>query len=127
MSGSHLSPCSIPADPPDAPVGTGPLQRPAAGILLAAAAGNFAPARTYLATPEGRQWRQRELTRTGLGETFDPPNAQDFALWRLFDNLCDAAFTGKVTVDALAMSPRSLSMGKWSDGTEVKPMRTDKK
>ena len=35
--------------------------------------------------------------------------------------------TGKVTVDALAMSPRSLQMGKWSDGTDVKPMRTGTK
>ncbi len=127
MSGSHLSPCSIPADPPDAPVATGALKRPSAEILLAAAGGNFAPARAFLTTPEGRQWRQRELTRTGLGETFDPPNAQDFALWRLFDNLCASAFAGSLTADALALNPRSLDMGKWSDGTEVKPMRSDKK
>ena len=126
LTGSHLAPCSIPADAPGASVASGPLQRPGPGVLIAAAAGNFAPAREFFATPEGRQWRVQELARTGLGETFEPPNAQDFALWRMFDTLCAAAFSGQVTVDALAFSPRALAMGKWSDGTALKPMLSGK-
>lgn len=126
LTGTHMAPTSTPADPPDAPVASGQIKRPSVDILLAAARGDFAPARTFLSTPEGRQWRRTEFSRTGLGEAFDPPNAEDFALWRLFDSLCDAAFTGKVTVDALALSPRSLNRGAWSDGTAVLPMHCDR-
>ena len=124
ITGSHLAPCSVPADPPDATIATGPVKDPDMATMLAAAAGNFAPARAFLNTPAGRQWRRDKLSATTIAETFDPPYAQDFAMWRLFDALCEAAFTGKVTVDALGMSPRSLSMGHWSDGTAVKPMRS---
>ncbi len=124
LTGSHLGPCSVPADPPDAIIATGAVKDPDVATMFAAAAGDFAPARAFLCTPEGRQWRRDKLSATSIAETFDPPNAQDFAIWRLFDALCEAAFTGKVTVDALGMSPRSLSMGQWSDGTPVKPMRT---
>jgi acetyl esterase/lipase len=124
LTASHLAPNSIPADPQDTPAaGTG-LERPSPDVLLAAATGDFAPARAFLSTPEGRQWRRLELSRLRISEVFDAPNAQDFALWKMFDRLCDAAFTGKVTVDAMMMSPRSLHMGKWSDGTEIKPMRS---
>lgn len=124
LTGSHLGPCSVPADPPDAIIATGTVKEPDIAMMFAAAAGNFAPARAFLGTPEGRQWRRDKLSATSIAETFDPPNAQDFAIWRLFDALCEAAFTGKVTVDALGLSPRSLSMGQWSDGTPVKPMRS---
>ena len=124
LTGSHLGPCSVPADPPDALIATGTVKEPDIATMFAAAAGNFTPARAFLGTPEGRQWRRDKLSATSIAETFDPSNAQDFAIWRLFDALCEAAFTGKVTVDALGMSPRSLEMGKWSDGTPVKPMRS---
>jgi len=124
LTGSHLAPNSPPADPPEAPVADGSLKRPSPDILLAAAAGDFAPARAFLATPEGRQWRRQEFSRVPLSEAFDPPNAQDFALWRMFDRLCEAAFTGRITVDALGVSPRALHMGQWSDGTVVKPLRS---
>lgn len=123
LTGNHLAPCSVPADAPGSVIATGPVKDPDLAVLVAAAAGNFAPARAFLSTPEGRLWRRERLSRTRYAETFDPPNAQDFALWRLFDALCEAAFTGKITVDALGMSPRSLTMGQWSDGTPVKPMR----
>jgi acetyl esterase/lipase len=124
LTASHLAPNSTPADHPKAPAAGAGLERPSADILLAAATGDFAPARAFLSTPEGRQWRHNELSRLTISEVFDAPNAQDFALWTIFDRLCHAAFTGKVTVDAMMMSPRSLHMGKWSDGTEIKPMRS---
>lgn len=54
-------------------------------------------------------------------------DAMDFALWRLFDALCDAAFNGKNRGAALGNTPARRSMGKWSDGKPVKEMRiTDK-
>ena len=123
LTGSHLAPCGVPADAPDAPIATGPVKEPELSMMLAAAGGNFTPARAFLATPEGRQWRREKLSATSIAETFDPPNAQDFGMWRLFDTLCEAAFTGQLTADTLGKSPRSLSMWQWSDGTPVKPMR----
>ncbi len=123
LTGSHLAPCAVPADAPGSITATGPLKEPDLSVMLAAAGGNFTPARTFLATPEGRQWRREKLSATSIAETFDPPNAQDFGMWRLFDTLCDAAFTGQLTADTLGKSPRSLSLGHWSDGTPVKPMR----
>ena len=43
-------------------------------------------------------------------------NAHDwYGYWRLFDELCEAAFSGR------AFDP-SPAMGKWSDGTPVKPL-----
>jgi hypothetical protein len=65
------------------------------------------------------------------GGTSQPPsqsprtpvvNAMDFALWRLFDALCDAAFYGKNREFALGNTPQQRSMGKWSDGVPVKEM-----
>jgi len=123
LTGSHLAPCSVPAESFTSPEASGNVQDPDIAAMFAAAGGNFGPLRTFLKTPQGRQWKRERVTGTLFAETFDPPNAQDFALWRLFDALCDAAFFNKVTVDALAMSPRSLNMGSWSDGKPVKPMR----
>jgi acetyl esterase/lipase len=49
-------------------------------------------------------------------------NEMDFALWRLFDALCDAAFYGKNREYALGNTPEQRFMGKWSDGVPVKEM-----
>jgi predicted esterase len=124
LTGSHLAPCSVPADAIAAPEKGGSMKHPDILTVLAAARGDFGPMREFLKTPEGRHWRRQVVTGTQFAETFNPPNAQDFALWRLFDALCEAAFSGRITVDALAFSPRSLGMGTWSDGTPVKPMRS---
>ncbi len=124
LTASHLAPCSVPAEVPGLPVATGEPADPEFSAIAAAMGGDFAPVRAFLATPNGRLWRREKLAQTSFAETFDPPNAQDFALWRLFDSLCDAAFTGKITVDALGKSPRSLTMGTWSDGRPVLPMKT---
>jgi dienelactone hydrolase len=50
-------------------------------------------------------------------------NALDFyGTWKLFDALCAAAFEGKWREVALGGGPAQLDMGRWSDGTPVKPM-----
>lgn len=54
-------------------------------------------------------------------------NALDFALWRLFDALCDAAFFGKNREYALGNTPQQRYMGKWSDGVAVKELQVSDK
>jgi pimeloyl-ACP methyl ester carboxylesterase len=55
-------------------------------------------------------------------------NALDFyGTWKLFDGLCDAAFTGKNREYALGNTPQQRFMGRWSDGIPVKELKvTDK-
>lgn len=55
-------------------------------------------------------------------------NALDyFGTWKLFDALCDAAFTGKNREYALGNTPQQRFMGVWSDGVPVKELKvTDK-
>ena len=55
-------------------------------------------------------------------------NALDFfGTWKLFDALCDAAFTGKNREYALGNTPQQRFMGLWSDGVPVKELKvTDK-
>jgi pimeloyl-ACP methyl ester carboxylesterase len=50
-------------------------------------------------------------------------DALDYALWRLFDGLCDTAFFGKNRPYALGNTPQQRFMGKWSDGVPVKELR----
>lgn len=45
-----------------------------------------------------------------------------YGLWKLFDALCDAGFTGKNREFALGNTPQQRFMGKWSDGTPVKEL-----
>jgi pimeloyl-ACP methyl ester carboxylesterase len=55
-------------------------------------------------------------------------NAMDYyGTWKLFDGLCDAAFTGKNREYALGNTPQQRFMGLWSDGVPVKEIKvTDK-
>jgi pimeloyl-ACP methyl ester carboxylesterase len=55
-------------------------------------------------------------------------NALDYyGTWKLFDALCDAAFTGKNREYALGNTPQQRFMGRWSDGVPVKELKvTDK-
>jgi dienelactone hydrolase len=51
-------------------------------------------------------------------------NALDYyGTWKLFDALCAAAFENKHRDVALGGGPAQLDMGKWSDGTAVKPLQ----
>lgn len=65
--------------------------------------------------------------RTGSGGTSTADrrgvDALDFALWRLFDALCDAAFYGMNRQAALGNTPTQRTMGKWSDGKPAKELR----
>ena len=50
-------------------------------------------------------------------------NALDYyGTWKLFDALCDAAFTGRNREYALGNTPQQRFMGLWSDGTAVKEL-----
>ena len=50
-------------------------------------------------------------------------NALDYyGTWKLFDALCDTAFTGKNREYALGNTPQQRFMGRWSDGTPVKEL-----
>jgi hypothetical protein len=50
-------------------------------------------------------------------------NALDYyGTWKLFDALCDAAFTGKNREYALGNTPQQRFMGLWSDGSPVKEL-----
>lgn len=55
-------------------------------------------------------------------------NALDYyGTWKLFDGLCDAAFTGRNREYALGNTPQQRFMGVWSDGVPVKELKvTDK-
>ena len=50
-------------------------------------------------------------------------NALDYyGTWKLFDALCDAAFTGRNREYALGNTPQQRFMGLWSDGAAVKEL-----
>jgi len=45
-----------------------------------------------------------------------------YALWKLFDGLCDEAFYSTNREFALGNTPQQRFMGKWSDGVAVKEL-----
>lgn len=49
-------------------------------------------------------------------------DAMDYALWRLFDAMCEAAFYGQSRENALEGVLQQKSMGNWSDGTAIREM-----
>ncbi|KAF1051039.1 MAG: hypothetical protein GAK43_02584 [Stenotrophomonas maltophilia] len=72
------------------------------------------------------QERQNRRAGDGQGTAHDAlgVDALDwYGTWKLFDALCDAAFSGSHRETALGGGPAQLSMGQWSDGTPVTPMR----
>jgi predicted esterase len=75
------------------------------------------------ATPDSRPANARralfpDFEHAGVVDALDW-----YGTWKLFDALSDAAFTGREREIALGGSPAQLSMGTWSDGAPVKPMR----
>jgi pimeloyl-ACP methyl ester carboxylesterase len=69
-----------------------------------------------------QQQRRRAMVEMFTGMRDGEVDALDYyGFWRLSDALCEAAFSGR-TIDAVVGSPDRLAMGKWSDGTPVKPM-----
>jgi acetyl esterase/lipase len=72
-------------------------------------------------TTEETEWRQRLRERFGEhGPAKVGP--LNFAMWRLFDALTDAAFYGRNREFALGDTAQQRDMGKWSDGTSVKEL-----
>jgi acetyl esterase/lipase len=90
--------------------------------LIADHAAPLSPRDDYGPAFTAQQQRRRGLVEMFTGMREGEIDALDYyGLWRLSDALCDAAFSGK-TIDAVIGSPDRLSLGKWSDGTPVKPM-----
>lgn len=91
------------------------------------------PLRSRIRERSGQRQRDPNADRTqpngAAGRITDRRgvDALDYALWRLFDALCDAAFYNKNRQSALGNTAAQRFMGKWSDGTPVKELRiTDK-
>jgi dienelactone hydrolase len=93
--------------------------------LIASHRAPTGPDKTY-DNGEGDMTVRGERTAGGEVRTASPPSpavdAMDYALWRLFDALCDAAFYKKNREYALGNTPQQRFMGKWSDGVLVKEM-----
>jgi pimeloyl-ACP methyl ester carboxylesterase len=68
-----------------------------------------------------------EVKRRVRPETMQVNALDYYGTWKLFDALCDAAFTGKNREYALGNTPQQRFMGLWSDGIPVKELKvTDK-
>jgi dienelactone hydrolase len=79
-------------------------------------------ARDDYGTPlTGRQVRRRAVVDAMTGMVEGVVDAFDYnGVWKLFDLLCDTAFSGK---EITAVVPGDTwDMGRWSDGTPIKPM-----
>lgn len=124
LRGNHYAPCSPPGDfcaaPGEPPPGSFPTQLKAA---IGVAMGDFSPLRWLLQTPHGQEWMHSRLHCPVYAETFYGPDATDFDHWRLFDALCDTAFTGQNRGEALGNTTAQRGRGQWSDGTPVKELR----
>jgi len=78
------------------------------------------------AAPAGTLNPRPRPARALLGD-FEHGGAIDaldwYGTWKLFDALSDCAFYHRECDAALGGGPAQLSMGSWSDGVPVKPMR----
>ena len=67
-----------------------------------------------------------EVKRRVRPETMQVNALDYYGTWKLFDALCDAAFTGKNREYALGNTPQQRFMGLWSDGIPVKELKVTK-
>lgn len=81
-------------------------------------ANHAAPGATLDSQPSHAQLGGAEFEHAGLVDALDW-----YGTWKLFDALSDAAFYGRERDVALGGSVAQTSMGSWSDGVAVKPMR----
>jgi len=73
----------------------------------------------YGVAPTASQQRRIRLVEMVTGMRENQANALNYwGYYRLFDALCDAAFSGK-KIDAALAAARPT--GRWSDGTPMKP------
>ncbi len=70
----------------------------------------------------GAQSSQPDLAAATEG-VFGVDALDYYGLWKPFDGLCDAAFSGKNREYALGNTPEQRFMGKWSDGVPVKELQ----
>lgn len=124
LRANHYAPCSLPCGfceiPGEPPAGAFPHKLRA---MFGVAMGDFIPLRYLLQTDHGQEWMHSRVCCPVYAETFYKPDATDFDHWRLFDSLCDAAFSGANRKLALGNTPEQKFRGKWSDGTPVKELR----
>lgn len=72
---------------------------------------------------EERLRERKAKGQIGSHSPLDTDTLDWYGPWKLFDALCDAAFSGGNRRYALGGAAAQLSMGNWSDGTPVTPMR----
>ena len=76
---------------------------------------------------ERMQQRQQESGGESTNVLVQAANAVDaldfYGTWKIFDGLCDTAFTGTHREFALGNTPQQRFMGKWGDGTPVKELQ----
>jgi pimeloyl-ACP methyl ester carboxylesterase len=80
-----------------------------------------------LGGPAGGSLGDAQISRRVRPETMMVNALDYYGTWKLFDALCDAAFTGQNREYALGNTPQQRFMGVWSDGVPVKELKvTDK-
>jgi pimeloyl-ACP methyl ester carboxylesterase len=80
-----------------------------------------------LSGPAGGSLGDTQVSRRVRPETMMVNALDYYGTWKLFDALCDAAFTGKNREYALGNTAQQRFMGVWSDGVPVKELKvTDK-
>ena len=90
--------------------------------LLADHIAPLSPRDDYSEKRTARQKRRTEFIMSLAGIRAGEENTLDYyGFWRLFDALCDSAFNGKTDIGSVLSAAREGGMGKWSDGTPVKP------
>lgn len=69
--------------------------------------------------------RRRDLVTKLTGMRHGEVDAMDWlGFWRLFDRLCEAAWSGE-PMEQVVGSSREIEMGSWSDGTEVQKIKVE--
>lgn len=95
--------------------------------LISDHAAPLAPKEGYGPPFSRKQERRREMAAALTGMREGEEDALDFlGYWKLFDELREAAFSGK-NMDAVLGTGTELSLGEWSDGKAIKPMKIVRK
>lgn len=107
----HYAPCSTLVEPisKEDPPATANEFAALAGV----ASGEMGPLRAFLGTKRGQTWLHETKGLPDFTKSLLPPDALDFALWKAFDDLKEAAFTGKNKDRALGRKGAANNLGVW--------------
>lgn len=110
---SHLAPIAVPPDQTS--------WKHMAGQMFGRSGGLFGGPDSKSAKEEGAG-SAVEKTEGALRRGLSANAVDYYGFWKLFDGLCDAAFHNRNRQFALGNTEQQRFMGKWSDGTPVKPL-----